>query len=258
MENKRGGGIYKHSCQRSIDIKSGRAFLQVAKMGPKLALLIALTGALEVIAEKEHVHFKIHVPEIIKHHEHTHTIVIHVHHQSKKKKPSHFHNQHDGWYTYSQHTGHHGEYGGGKNYDDHNRVPTPVYPALVTYRAHQSDTTVPYYDDFTGDAQYAHNPDSFKNDYEEGVPGYAHPLRYTTGHYEVTESPEEAPASYERTTYDQSHKSGGEIIHGHVHENKSNSFYRNKIEESSEKTKKQSSEENFKFPGIDYMKQKLG
>ncbi|XP_015122096.1 uncharacterized protein LOC107044660, partial [Diachasma alloeum] len=262
---KRGSGIYKHSCHRSIDVKSSRdverTFLPSAKMEPKLLLLIVFAGAVGAGENKEHVHFKIHVPEIIKHHMHTHTIFIHVHHPSKKKKPSHSHHDHedlDIYNTYSQHTGYGGEYeaGGMDNYANRDLLQTQ-YPSLTTYRGHP-ETTVPYYDDYTGDPQYPRNPDAPESEYEEVVPGYGYPPLYTTSHYQVTEAVDEEPGSYERTNYEQSRKSGGEVTHDRVHEKKTKSFYKNNIEESSEKTTKENSEQNFKIPGIDYLKKHLG
>ncbi|XP_063986888.1 uncharacterized protein LOC135167533 [Diachasmimorpha longicaudata] len=249
-------------CHRSIDVKSSRdverPFHPSAKMEPKLLLLIVLAGAVEAGEDKEHVHFKIHVPEIIKHHMHTHTIFIHVHHPSKKKKPSHHeHEDFNVYNTYSQHTGYGGVYEAGVDNYAHKDLQQTHYPSLTTYRGHP-ETTIPYYDDYTSDPGYARNPDAPESDYEDGINAYGYPPLYTTSHYQVNEAVDENPESYERTSYEKSRKSGGEVTQGHLHEKKSQSFYKNNIEESSEKTTKQGSEQNFKIPGIDYLKKHLG
>ncbi|XP_011685777.1 PREDICTED: uncharacterized protein LOC105448733 [Wasmannia auropunctata] len=98
-------------------------------------LFILSNGVLNSGSAKEHVHFKIHVPEIIKHHIHTTTVFIHIHKPDispkkskpkeeapKKKKTYHKEAHHEDWSSWSNygyHSDHDDQSGNLKNQKDH-------------------------------------------------------------------------------------------------------------------------------------------
>ncbi|KAG7202317.1 hypothetical protein KM043_018649 [Ampulex compressa] len=113
---------------------------------------------------KEHVHFKVHVPEIIKHHIHTKTVFVHVHKTVPKKKPkkkegskSYHQEEHHDWGSWNSYE-HHDD----KHDDEHHSKEHKDEGKDYGYKHHKE------YDDKHKDHKYQDgNGDKEKKEYKD-------------------------------------------------------------------------------------------
>ena len=195
-------------------------------------------------------HFKIHVPEIIKHHIHTKTVFIHIHPPPKdppkkeppKKKLNHYEESNlEDWSSYNSYDnyGNHEEYGVNGNVhkkgyekeygmrgnnlhkDNYNSYLPTSYGA--TGPANYNDPVQPNYN-----ANY--NPNYNQYDSGQGMVGYMNPPQYAI-HEEVNDIPNN---NIEYDVYEDGYRRGLETETGHLITKNLKDFYDDKLDEVEE------------------------
>lgn len=175
-------------------------------------------------------HFKIHVPEIIKHEIHTKTVFIHIHKphistapkkskpkDEKKKKTYHKETHHEDWSSWSN-------YGYQNDHDDQSDN-----GLLKNQKDHKDD-------DVHKEVAHKNNPygqyhrDSYMPMLQhDDMMGYSYPPQYA-----VTEDVKEIDNNDIKPyvhTYEEGYQKGGESVSGHTYSGDVTKFYDNKHEE---------------------------
>lgn len=185
-------------------------------------------------------HFKIHVPEIIKHQIHTKTVFIHAHKQtnpatSKKTKPKtqapktyHKESHHEDWSSWNvheYHSDHNDEEKGNiipEHPNDHknNEVPNKRNrKEKMPYFHHHRNSYLPA-------MQHDDKPNYMKSQQGDMI-GYSYPPQYAV-HEDVKETDHNNIENYMHT---EGYHRGGESTNGHIHSNNLTKFYDDKHEE---------------------------
>ncbi|XP_028046048.1 uncharacterized protein LOC105831864, partial [Monomorium pharaonis] len=180
------------------------------------------------------VHFKIHVPEIIKHHIHTKTVFIHIHKpdistapkkskpkEEPKKKKTHkeiHHEDWSSWSTYGYYDDHDDKSDGDfKNQEDdvHKEVTHKNNNPFAQY--HGDSYMPPHYD----------KPDYLKEQHDDNM-GYSYPPQYEVKE-DVKEIDNNDIEPYMHT-YEEGYHKGGESVMGHTYSGDVTKFYEDKHE----------------------------
>lgn len=187
------------------------------------------------------VHFKIYVPEIIKHQIHTKTVFIHIHKpdisKPKKSKPKaeapkknyHTETHHEDWSSWSSYGYHnnHDDMSGNdlsiKNQKDHKN------DGVHKEMAHKNnDPFRPYYrDSYMPVSQYNDEPDYLKEQHGD-IMGYSRPPQYAV--QEDVKEIDHNDIEPHVHTYEEGYSKGGESVSGHVYSGDTIKFYEDKHE----------------------------
>ncbi|XP_029679391.1 uncharacterized protein LOC115245284 [Formica exsecta] len=196
-------------------------------------------------ADKEHysvavnsVHFKIHVPEIIKHQIHTKTVFIHIHkpgssipkkskfkEEAPKKTYHKETHQEDwsSWSTYDYHNDHDNKSG--------NNLPKD-HDGIHKEEAHKQkeDPILHQYpkDSYMPASQHNNKPDHLKGKHGDMI-GYSYPPQYAV-HEDVKETDHNDIEPYMHT-YEEGYHKSGESARGHIYTGDVTKFYDGKHEE---------------------------
>ncbi|KAL0111670.1 hypothetical protein PUN28_013099 [Cardiocondyla obscurior] len=185
------------------------------------------------------VHFKIHVPEIIKHQIHTKTVYIHIHkpdistppkkskpkEEAPKKKKTYKKTHHEDWSSWSNY-GYQSDHDDkwGENEKDHvnDDVHKDIAHGNKPYAQPHRDSYMPM--------QHDNKPDHLKSQHGD-VMGYSYPPQY-----EVTEDVKEIENNdldpYVHT-FEEGYRKGGESASGHIYSGDVMKYYEDKHEEGS-------------------------
>ncbi|KAH0535620.1 uncharacterized protein LOC123268075 [Cotesia glomerata] len=198
---------------------------------------------LDIEADTEHVHLKIHVPELIKRHIHTKTVWVYLHSPPKKKKKNNYPKK--------------------QNYLNENfNSWSASYEE--SYNNHQDQGEPPFYDDYREPEDYSASleepPPVTK--FETGVTGYSYPPQYHqsthgndfNGNEDDNDNNSVENSSYERVKYNQGHHHAGKLQSGHLYtDDEYAKFYNNKIEQSPVEQATDAANNNFKFVRSNYL-----
>nr|KAF7438135.1 hypothetical protein H0235_000526 [Vespula pensylvanica] len=197
---------------------------------------------------KEHIHFKIHVPEIINHHIHTKTIFIHklvprkkyVPHKKeipKKKKPS-FHEEedhkdvHHEWKYWTSHF-HHDDHG----HDHQDDISHEVKQEEIFNEGYQDQKDFqqnPVKTDSYFPKRESHDENISSRDYTNGLVGYSYPPQYSrySEDREISDNKQEKPTH----SYEEGYRKGLQTKSGAIYTNELNKFhFGTKVEEEDER-----------------------
>ncbi|XP_011861039.1 PREDICTED: uncharacterized protein LOC105558124 [Vollenhovia emeryi] len=186
------------------------------------------------------VHFKIHVPEIIKHQIHTKTVFIHIHKPDistapkkskpkeeapKKKKTYHKESHHENWSSWSNY-GYHDDKSDNdvpKNQKDHKD--DDVHKEM----AHKDNPFAQYHrDSYMPVLQHDDKSDHSKGRHGDTM-GYSYPPQYAVTE-DVKEIDNNDIGPYMHT-YEEGYHKGGESANGHIYSGDVTKFYDDKHEE---------------------------
>ncbi|OXU18354.1 hypothetical protein TSAR_011000 [Trichomalopsis sarcophagae] len=106
-----------------------------------LTLAVFLSKTFATDSDKKTVHFKIHVPEIIKHHIHTKTVFIHVHEMKPKKQKEESHVE--DWTSYNSYNYNDGT-GEGRGEDYHRKKQAKIINPYDDYMPIRDDNYQPH------------------------------------------------------------------------------------------------------------------
>lgn len=182
-------------------------------------------------------HFKIHVPEIIKHEIHTKTVFVHVHKpgssipkkakhkEEAPKKTYHKETHQKDWSSWSN-------YGYHSDYDDKsgNNLPKD-HEGIHKEEVHkQKESPLPEYpkDSYMPMSHHNINPNHLMGKHGDMV-GYSYPPQYAV-HENVKETDHNDIEPYQHT-YEEGYHKGGESAQGHVYMGDVTKFYEGKHEE---------------------------
>lgn len=191
-------------------------------------------------------HFKIHVPEIIKHHIHTKTVFIHIHKPDisppkkhkpkeeppKKKKTHHKEIHHEDWSSWSTYgyQGDHDDKSGNdllKNQQDHKD--DDVHKE-VAHKNNNPFAQYPYHrDSYLPQLPYEDKPEDYLKGKDGDTIGYSYPPQYA-----VTENVQELDNNSIEPymhTFEEGYHKEGESVSGHTYSGDVTKFYDNKHEE---------------------------
>ncbi|KYN15010.1 hypothetical protein ALC57_12805, partial [Trachymyrmex cornetzi] len=189
------------------------------------------------------VHFKIHVPEIIKHQIHTKTVFIHIHKpdistaskkpkeeepKKKKKKTYHKESHHEDWSSWSNY-GYQSDHDDQsdndllKNQKDHkdDNVHKEEAPFKSPYAQYHKDSNIPMLQD--------NEKPNFPQEQHGDMIGYSYPPQY-----EVKEDVKEIDNNDIEPyihKYEENYHKGGESVSGHTYSGDVTKFYDDKHEE---------------------------
>ncbi|XP_015586113.1 uncharacterized protein LOC107263432 [Cephus cinctus] len=216
---------------------------------------------------KHHVHLKIHVPEIIKHHIHTKTVFIHVHtggggkkKEAPKKKENHLeeshHEDYSSWSSsYDHHGGHEEKHGGGDHKNQVEIIGMGHLGGLGGHKNSHQSITDTYSPPATMSMEEIHahffgkpaeqimaHPQSFGTLHDthqgliqgaignHGVVGYSHPPQYAV-HETVNELPHNNLQHYQ-DSHEEGYRKGLHSETGHVYSDELKKFYDDKHDEA--------------------------
>ncbi|XP_070151968.1 uncharacterized protein [Polyergus mexicanus] len=188
-------------------------------------------------ADKEHVHFKIHVPEIIKHQIHTKTVFIHVHKpgssipkksMSKEEAPKKTYHKEthkedwSSWSTYGYHKDHDNKSGNNvpKDHDGIHKEEAHKQKEDPILHQYPKDSYMP--------SQHNNKPDHLKGKHGDMI-GYSYPPQYAV-HENVKETDNNDIEPYMHT-YEEGYHKSGESARGHIYTGDVTKFYDGKHEE---------------------------
>ncbi|XP_071574157.1 uncharacterized protein [Temnothorax nylanderi] len=206
-------------------------------------LFILSNGMLNSGSAKEHVHFRIHVPEIIKHQIHTKTVFIHIHKPDisappkkskpkeeapKKKKTHHKETHHEDWSSWS-HYGYQDDYDDKSGNDLHKKQKDHKDDDVHKEVAHKNNNPfAEYHRDSYMPMEYDDKPDYLKGKHGDMI-GYSYPPQYAVKE-DVKEIDNNDVGPYMHT-YEEGYHKGGESASGHVYSGDVTKFYDDKHEE---------------------------
>ncbi|XP_072754272.1 uncharacterized protein [Anoplolepis gracilipes] len=178
-------------------------------------------------AGKEHVHFKIHVPQIIKHHIHTKTVFVHIHKPKKSKIKEEvptktYHKEtHQDWSSWNAYDYHDNDNNLSK---DHNGIhkEEPQKQKENPFFQDPKDSYMPM-------SQHHNKPDHLKGKYGDMI-GYSYPPQYAV-HENVKETDDNNIDMPYMHTYEEGYRKGGESARGHIYTGDVTKFYDGKHEE---------------------------
>lgn len=198
-------------------------------------------------------HFKIYVPEIIKHHIHTKTVFIHIHKPDistapKKSKPKEepkkkktykeiHHEDWSSWSTYGYHNDHDDKSDNDllknqKDYKDDDVHKEVAHKNNNPFAQYHKDSYMP--------PQYNDKPNYLKGQHGDMM-GYSYPPQYEVKE-DVKEIDNNDIEPYMHTFEEGYHK-GGESVSGHVHSGDVMKFYEGKHEEGEHEKGEHSAEQ---------------
>lgn len=194
-------------------------------------------------------HFKIHVPEIIKHNIHTKTVFIHIHKLPKKVKPKteapetyHKESHHKDWSSWSS-------YNYNNDYDDQtddNRVMSENPKDHVINEKDHKETDPPLHqhrDSYLPALQHDDKPNYLKSQHGNMV-GYSYPPQYAV-HEDVKELDHNNIEPYMHM-YEEGYHRSGESVNGQAYSNDLTKFYEDKHEEGDHSVEDYEKESNEK------------
>lgn len=182
-------------------------------------------------------HFKIHVPEIIKHEIHTKTVFVHVykpgssipkktkHKEEVPKKTYHKEMHQENWSSWSN-------YGYHNDYDDKSgNNPSKDHESIHKEEAHkQKENPFPEYpkDSYMPVSHDDNKPNHLMGKHGDMI-GYSYPPQYAV-HENIKETDHNDIEPHQHT-YEEGYHKGGESEQGHVYTGDVTKFYEGKYEE---------------------------
>ncbi|KAL6267401.1 hypothetical protein P5V15_000476 [Pogonomyrmex californicus] len=208
-----------------------------------ILFFILLNEVLNNESAKEHVHFKIHVPEIIKHQIHTKTVFIHIHKpdlSAPKKKPKkkekppkkvhHKETHHEDWSSWNSY-GYHSDHNDKSNDESFKSQKDHKDDYGYKEADHKKNTPFAQYhrDSYMPMLQQKNKPDYLKGQHGD-VMGYSYPPQYAVKE-DVKENDDINDIEPYVHTYEEGYGKGGESASGHIYTDDVTKFYADKHEE---------------------------
>ncbi|XP_076286483.1 uncharacterized protein LOC143212057 [Lasioglossum baleicum] len=197
-----------------------------------LFLILLIQIASHGSTGKKHVHLRIHVPDIIKHHIHTKVVFLHVHKPAPKKpKTHHKEYHHENWSSWSygnhhdhDHT-HDDEENNAKHFHDHEDQSERERLAMLEP---QSDHKI------YGPRYNQHGDSYFPQSYVDDNHLHQNQKNREHGQYEVREEVNDTPQNEETLVYnyEEGYRKGLQSESGHIRTGQSSKFHDDQHEEN--------------------------